>query len=295
MKSASFTDIESDKVMKKNRNSNLLYSSGSSSTFKANPRRRRRQNKKIFWIVISFLIIGLIGFGLYEWQQYKASASYRTSGIEYFNANNYNQAEKEFEHALETGGVFAQNLHRDIRYYLAETLFSQGKYQAALDLYQVLEKKEENAAANYCFQGACYAKLGNTTAAQEQFNKALEQDNQESLHYLSKLYYDLEDYDKAVEYEERYIKFHDDKGYSYIILAKGYIEQKEYKKAGKALAAGLALENTADVQQQLEFQQVVLFEKQLDFDKAYEKCRAYVAKYPQDTAAKLELQFLESR
>lgn len=281
--------------MKKNKNSNLSYGSARGSSFRANPRRRRKQNKKILWIIIGIMMIGLLGFGFYEWQQYRTSDSYRVVGIESFHAHNYNQAQKQFEQSLDVGGLFSLKLHRDTKYYLAETLFSQDKYQEALEVYQSLEKKEENASANLCFQGACYAKLGNTSEAEKQFNKALALDDQESLHYLSKLYYDMQEYDKAIEYEEQYIKVHNDKGYSYIILAKGYMEKKEYKKAKNALATGLALENDADVQQQLEFQEVVLFEKMLDFNRAYEKCRAYVAKYPEDTAAKLELEFLESR
>lgn len=277
---------------RKNRN-NGYGSLRSGQTSKRGSRRgsSRRRIPAAFFVILAVVLLVVCGF---QYRAYSQEKKYRAAGIKSFQAGDYKAAQKNFEEALEHKNLFGIRMTKDVKYYLAESLYQQEKYKSAAKVYDELIAHDKDKGILYCLKGACQAKDGETDAAKANFLKAKKLGEMKSLHFLSKMYYDLGDYDKAVSYEEKYIEKNPEEGISYIILSKGYCEQGKYKKALNAIDKGLALKNESE-KQALSFQRIVIYEKMLDFDSAYEACKKYVNTYPNDTAAKQELEFLESR
>ena len=167
------------------------------------------------------------------------------------------------------------------------------QYDKALNLYQQISRKEKNKGYAECYIGAAYARLGDTEKAKAQFEQGISLGNEEGYHYLSRMYYELGDYDKAIENELSYMEKREPDGTSYMVLAKSYCKAGQYKKALQAIADGIELDDSQ--KQALLFEEIVIYEQKLDFDTAYKKCLTYVANYPEDETAKQELEFLETR
>lgn len=253
-------------------------------------REKKRKRLKIVGILLAILII--IG-GVFEVVEYRKEVSYRTAGIEQFQKEKYKKAQKQFEKALEHTNIFGRKVTQDIRYYLAESYFLEGSYEKALNIYQEISKRQKTSGYAECYIGACYAKLGDTEKAKKQFEESISLGNEEGYHYLSKMYYDLGEYEKAIEYETKFMDLREADGASYLLLAKSYSGAGKFKKAIQTIEEGIALDD--EKKQELSFEEVVIYEQKLDFESAYEKCLAYVMNYPDDTIAKQELEFLETR
>ena len=253
-------------------------------------RQKQKRRLKVAGILLTILIV--LG-GIFELFEYRKEVSYRTAGIEYYQQEKYKKAQKQFEKALEHKNIFGFSVTKDVRYYLAESYFLDGAYEKALNVYQEISQKEKTSGYANCYIGACYAKLGDTKKAKEQFEEGIALGNEEGYHYLSKMYYDLGEYEKAIEYETKFMELREPDGAAYMLLAKCYSGAGKFKKAIEAVEAGIALDD--DKKQELLFEEVVIYEQKLDFDSAYEKCLSYVTAYPDDTIAKEELEFLETR
>ena len=254
---------------------------------------KRKKNKRRLTILGIVLAILLVIGGIFEFTEYRKESSYRLVGIEYFKQQDYEEAQKQFEKALDHHNIFGKNLTQDVRYYLAESYFLDEEYEKALNLYQEISRKEKNKGYAECYIGASYAKLGDTDRAKEMFEKSISLGNEEGYHYLSKMYYDLGDYDKAIENEKEFMERREPDGTSYMLLAKSYCKDKKFKQAIQAVEEGIALDDNE--KQALLFEEIVIYEQKLDFETAYEKCLSYVNAYPDDKIAKEELEFLETR
>ncbi len=224
---------------------------------------------------------------------YEKELGFREKGIAQFKKGQYKEAQGYFEEALEHTNIFGGTVTQDVRYYLAESYFMDEQYDKALNLYQQISRKEKNQGYAECYIGAAYARLGDTEKAKAQFEKGISLGNEEGYHYLSRMYYELGDYDKAIENELSYMEKREPDGTSYMVLAKSYCKAGQYKKALQAIADGIALDDGQ--KQELLFEEIVIYEQKLDFDTAYKKCLTYVANYPEDETAKQELEFLETR
>ena len=253
-------------------------------------RKKQKRRLKIAGILLAILLV--LG-GVLQFLEYRKEIAYRTAGIQYFQEEEYKKAQKQFELALEHKNIFGVTITQDIRYYLAESYFLGGSYERALNVYQEIRRKEKDTGYAECYIGACYAKLGDTEQAKREFEKGIELGNEEGYHYLSKMYYDLEDYEKAIEYETEFMKRREADGASYLLLARSYAGAGNFKKAIEVVEQGIALNDGR--KQDLLFEEIVIYEKKLDFETAYQKCLQYVTKYPEDTIAKEELEFLETR
>lgn len=254
--------------------------------------KRQKQKKRLQVAAILCSILVVIGT-VFQFLEYRKEVAYRKEGIEFFQEQQYKKAQKQFEQGLKHRNIFGISITKDIRYYLAESYFLDGAYEKALNVYQEISRSEKNSGYVSCYIGACYAKLGDEKKAKEQFEESIELGNEEGYHYLSKMYYDLEQYEKAIEYERKFMELREPDGAAYMLLAKCYSSAGKFEKAIKAVEAGIALDD--DKKQELLFEEVVIYEKKLDFESAYEKCLKYVTSYPEDTIAKQELEFLETR
>lgn len=271
---------------------NTRTKNGSRRIETSNKWKKQKQKRRltITGIIVAILLVVV---GVFQFMDYEKELGFREKGIAQFQKGQYKEAQGYFEEALEHTNIFGGTLTQDIRYYLAESYFMDEQYDKALNLYQQIGRKEKNQGYAECYIGAAYARLGDTEKAKEQFEKGISLGNEEGYHYLSRMYYELGDYDKAIENELSYMEKREPDGTSYMVLAKSYCKAGQYKKALQAIADGIALDDGQ--KQELLFEEIVIYEQKLDFDTAYKKCLTYVANYPEDETAKQELEFLETR
>ena len=253
-------------------------------------KKKQKRRLTITGIIVAILLVVV---GIFQFMDYEKELGFREKGIAQFQKGQYKEAQGYFEKALEHTNIFGGTVTQDVRYYLAESYFMDEQYDKALNLYQQSRRKEKNQGYAECYIGAAYARLGDTEKAKEQFEKGISLGNEEGYHYLSRMYYELGDYDKAIENELSYMEKREPDGTSYMVLAKSYCKAGQYKKALQAIADGIALDDSQ--KQELLFEEIVIYEQKLDFDTAYKKCLTYVANYPEDETAKQELEFLETR
>lgn len=253
-------------------------------------KKKQKRRLTITGIIVAILLVVV---GIFQFMDYEKELGFREKGIAQFQKGQYKEAQGYFEEALEHTNIFGGTVTQDVRYYLAESYFMDEQYDKALNLYQQISRKEKNQGYAECYIGAAYARLGDTEKAKAQFEKGISLGNEEGYHYLSRMYYELGDYDKAIENELSYMEKREPDGTSYMVLAKSYCKAGQYKKALEAIADGIALDDGQ--KQELLFEEIVIYEQKLDFDTAYKKCLTYVANYPEDETAKQELEFLETR
>lgn len=271
---------------------NTRTKNGSRRIETSNKWKKKKQKRRltITGIIVAILLVVV---GIFQFMDYEKELGFREKGIAQFQKGQYKEAQGYFEEALEHTNIFGGTVTQDVRYYLAESYFMDEQYDKALNLYQQISRKEKNKGYAECYIGAAYARLGDTEKAKVQFEKGISLGNEEGYHYLSRMYYELGDYDKAIENELSYMEKREPDGTSYMVLAKSYCKAGQYKKALQAIADGIELDDSQ--KQALLFEEIVIYEQKLDFDTAYKKCLTYVANYPEDETAKQELEFLETR
>lgn len=271
---------------------NTRTKNGSRRIETSNKWKKKKQKRRltITGIIVAILLVVV---GIFQFMDYEKELGFREKGIAQFQKGQYKEAQGYFEEALEHTNIFGGTVTQDVRYYLAESYFMDEQYDKALNLYQQISRKEKNKGYAECYIGAAYARLGDTEKAKAQFEKGISLGNEEGYHYLSRMYYELGDYDKAIENELSYMEKREPDGTSYMVLAKSYCKAGQYKKALQAIADGIELDDGQ--KQALLFEEIVIYEQKLDFDTAYKKCLTYVANYPEDETAKQELEFLETR
>ena len=271
---------------------NTRTKNGSRRIETSNKWKKKKQKRRltITGIIVAILLVVV---GIFQFMDYEKELGFREKGIAQFQKGQYKEAQEYFEEALEHTNIFGGTVTQDVRYYLAESYFMDEQYDKALNLYQQISRKEKNKGYAECYIGAAYARLGDTEKAKAQFEKGISLGNEEGYHYLSRMYYELGDYDKAIENELSYMEKREPDGTSYMVLAKSYCKAGQYKKALQAIADGIELDDSQ--KQALLFEEIVIYEQKLDFDTAYKKCLTYVANYPEDETAKQELEFLETR
>lgn len=85
-------------------------------------------------------------------------------------------------------------------------------------------------------------------------------------------------------------------GTLYNLLASCEMQLGDYQSALNHYNLGLQSEgNSAELTQEMEFNQIAAYEKLYDWESAKAKIEEYIAKYPDDEAAKKEAEFLRTR
>ena len=286
--------------------------------------------------------------------------AFRGEGIAYSRMGNYEEAEKAFQSALAQSGESSKSLKEDILCYLITIQYRQGKYEESLasceQLFEITKSKEayflrgcsrlhlnlyEEAAADFSEmiadskdytdyidiyriykecdmkadgetyleqaleiegkgkedwynRGKIYYYLEEYEKAEEELNASYEAGNQEAAIYLGKVYAELGDTETA---KSMYKECLDEKGYeakAYNGIAYCCILEENYTEALENISQGLAIGDEEE-KQALLFNEIVVYEKMSDFVTAKEKIKAYLEWYPTDAAAVKESYFLETR
>lgn len=144
-------------------------------------------------------------------------------------------------------------------------LFEQKKYDEALEIFQKEAKSGKEQAEAYRGMGLVYWEQQKYEEARNAFQKALDAGAEKT-------------------------------GTLYNLLASCEMQIGDYQSALNHYNLGLQLEgNSAELTQEMEFNQIAAYEKLYDWESAKAKVEEYIAKYPDDEAAKKEAEFLRTR
>ncbi len=286
--------------------------------------------------------------------------AYRGIGIAKLGEGDYEGAIEAFDQALAEAGADAKELEYDISYYKASALVRLERLNDALELYNNLVDYKPQGKT-YIGRGAVYARMGNMDMARADFDKAISQDAKNYDLYIeiyqildtagrtdigqeylkkaleidkdkdknnlekSKVYYYLEQYDKARTELERikgdgnpeatlylaktyealgdlsyaqtlyreYLEKDSTDGTIYNMIAVSEIRAGDYQNALSTIQEGI--EKAAYGKQNLYRNEIVAYEYLKDFATARIKMEAYLEAYPQDEDAAREYIFLKSR
>lgn len=289
----------------------------------------------------------------------REAEAYRMEGITYLRMQDYGHAGTLLEMSLDAMEHKNSAFERDIAYYQAEAYAGAGDTDRALEIYTELIGKDGEAQA-YFQRGRLYLDRQMEAEAQEDFENSLKKDpgydnyinvylvyaqknrkadgaaflekavvqepeNTEERYQQGRIYYYLEEYEKAEAVLSQAAE-EDDR--AVLLLGKIYLEtqetdsarnlyQKYQEKDSESAEAynGLALCDIADEnydsaleqiqnglkyadgeeRETLLFNEIVAYEKKLDFASAKEKMTAFLAEYPENEEAVRENQFLQSR
>lgn len=285
----------------------------------------------------------------------------RGRGIAYMGLTDYGQAVSCFQEALAGSAGLVEPMDYDLNYYLAAAYVRNGQFEEARAAYDAILALRPEEEAAYFLRGSARLHLGDYEGAIADFDKvismdgknydrlveiyeilahfgykeagqaylknALEaEDSQMSQYDSGRIYYYLEEYQKAsMALEEAKEKGGAE---SYLYLGRAYeamgdynyassvyssciskergnaevynqlglceLAKKEYQKALEAFQAGLAIEGNGMVQT-LSFNEIVAYEYLGEYQKAAVLLQSYLESYPDDEKAVREQQFLSTR
>jgi tetratricopeptide (TPR) repeat protein len=286
--------------------------------------------------------------------------SYRKVGIQYMNKGNYESAAKAFQKALDCANGRISDVEKDICFYKAQAFTKIGDYKAAEEVYNALLDLESGDAKAYLQRGNLYLVRGMFKKASDDYKEAISCDGENYNLYMAmyrnwiaaggtktvaegyleralmlkedsgedslnkgKIYYLMQDYEKAKMclskaenegseeaqlymarvYEangeksqaygiyESYDKSHKKDGFAKMRLIQLILNQEEYEKALPYIQEAKQLVKDEDEKTLLAWE-IVALEKLGKKKEAKEALRAYTARYPEDQKAKRELTFL---
>lgn len=287
--------------------------------------------------------------------------AYRGAGIAYMGIEDYSSAVEAFKNALTATKANETEVIQDIRLYKAASEYSMKDYEACkvtcaellaveklweayylrgacemvageerqartdfdmavslnpndyelyLNIYEVY--KEQNLSSNggkyleealaiggsdaedLYQRGKIYYYLENYEKAKEQLANAAVQSHGSSILLLSQVNIETNDIESAEQLAQQYLREIGETPQVYNVIALVYIAQENYDAALEQIQKGLALD-MEEGKQDLLFNEIVVYEKKHDFQTAKEKAEVYMSMYPYDKQAEREYEFLSTR
>lgn len=220
---------------------------------------------------------------------YKTGEHYYLRGSAYLVNGNSEEAFADFDAALSAEDATYE------RYLNVFTCLSQYGYNEQAS--SMLEKAlllDTGKQEDYFSKGKIYYYLGDEQNALTNFSSARDKGNNEALLYLGKIYASQGNTDTAFLTFEQYVQSGSVSGEVYNQMGIIKFNQGDYVAALNYFETGLGL-NDLDSRKALLYNEAVTYEYLLDFNTASEKMAAYVAAYPEDSAAIRENEFLKTR
>ncbi len=211
---------------------------------------------------------------------------YYLRGCCYVMLDNESNAALDYEEAIKLNGT-DYDLCCNMYYYFKDAGYTD---RAESYLKRIIQAED----ADSYLKGKIYYILEDYAQAETYLLSAYDTGNKEAAYYLAMTYEKKQDYVKAEELYKTYLNEHPNDYGIYNQYGAYMIGRGEYENALVYIETGLELAKE-DEKQELLYNQAVCYEYMSDFDKAYELFSEYLALYPNDLAAKKELDFLSSR
>ena len=209
-------------------------------------------------------------------------------GKAYISMEDYKNAEKDFQRALE--GCEDYNLYINIyQIYVDHNKAVDG------DAYLKMALELEPQDGEDCYhRGRIYEYEKNYEAARDELKTAMEQGYEDAMLLLGRVYLEMEDPASARSMYQEYLQKSEKGAKAYNGLAMCDIYDGAYDSALENIAQGLK-ENSKEDEQGLLYNEIVAYEYKRDFATAKEKMKIYLEQYPEDEAALRENEFLSTR
>lgn len=132
-------------------------------------------------------------------------------------------------------------------------------------------------------------------AFEKDINK--ERNLDEAYRGLGIAYFQLEDYEAAVEALELALKYDtEESAVLFSVLGASYLKTEQYEKALDAYECSLACDDlTEELEQEIQRNLIAVYENMANWDAAKKQMKKYVEKYPEDSSIQKEAEFLETR
>ena len=211
---------------------------------------------------------------------------YYLRGTCYIKLDDENNATLDYEKSLELNGT---------DYNLCCNMYYNFKKAGYVDRGESYLKRIIQAQdADSYLKGKTYYILEDYVQAEKYLIEAYDNGNGEAAYYLAMTYERKEDFEKAENLYKSYMDKHPEDYGIYNQYGAYLISRKEYEKALEFIEKGLKFAKE-EQQQELLFNQAVCHEYMGKYQEAYQLFQTYLSKYPNDAAAKKELEFLSSR
>lgn len=121
---------------------------------------------------------------------------------------------------------------------------------------------------------------------------------------LGMAYYEMEDYEKALEsFRQAVDNGAEQTVQMYNLMGACAMQTEDYASALEYIQSGLALTETSDgadkadaeLIQEMKYNEIICYERQADWENAKQKVTEYLEDYPDDEAVQKEAEFLETR
>lgn len=211
---------------------------------------------------------------------------YYLRGCCYIMLDDESNAALDYEEAIKLNGT-DYDLCCNMYYY-----FKDAGYTDRAESY--LKRIVQAEDADDYLKGKIFFIIEDYAQAENCLLAAYDEGNTDAAYYLAMTYEKKQDYVKAEELYKQYLSDHPNDYGIYNQYGAYMISRGEYENALVYIETGLELAKS-DNKQELLFNQAVCYEYMGDFTKAYELFSEYNMLYPNDAAAKKELDFLSSR
>ena len=221
-------------------------------------------------------------------QLQKDKDTYFLRGRSYLYLDEYEKADADFD-MVARESVDYEDFIQIYQVYENNGLKADG--EAYLERAMKLSGETEEDLYN---KGRIYYYLEEYEKAAEELKASYEKGYKEAALYLGKVYVELGKIEEARTEYEKCLEEDDFRAKAYNGLAYCDMMEENYDGALEYIAKGLETQNKEE-QRALLFNEIVIYEKKLDFATAKEKTTAYLKMYPTDEAAVKEGYFLETR
>lgn len=209
-------------------------------------------------------------------------------GKAYLEQKDFENAGKDFVRALADCKDY--NLYINIYQLFADLGMST---EGNTYLQMALELKPKTGE-DYYHRGRIYECQNLYLEAKEALQKSLELEYEDAMLLLGRIYLKLEDSASARQMYQDYLNKSAKKAKAYNALAQCEIYDGDYDRALAYIKEGLAV-SEGDENQALLYNEIVAYEYKKEFQTAKQKMEAYLQKYPEDTQAIRENEFLSTR
>lgn len=214
--------------------------------------------------------------------------AYYLRGCVKLSQDDFEGAQEDFNAAVALDG---KNYDQMIRIYMA--LEEYGYKDAGLAYLQNALSENEKSISDYDMGRICYYMGDYENARSHLANLKAETDYGAAL-YLGRTYEALGDYNYASSIYAAYTENDQSKAEIYNQLGLCRMKMGEYESALTAFQAAMNIEDNG-MMQTLKFNEIVAYEYMHDYKTAAALMNSYLKSYPDDSAARREYEFLQTR
>ncbi|MDO5155730.1 MAG: hypothetical protein Q4D51_07175 [Eubacteriales bacterium] len=289
-----------DKKSRKNRRKNQkdqfgIYDLPGYRTQKKTKKSKPFTWKNVFKGVIASILLVVIFYGVCLGVKFSMFDKGRSQYVK----EDFESAIQLFEEALKPRLPLFEGFDNNVRLYLADSYVNIGKYDEACYQYNQIKlwKKKDMKGLDYLSQVAYGLQLytwGEYREALPILSAAYEDGYRDLVLYVGNCYGQIGDMENMQLYYDVFLNNNDMNSFMYAQYAAISLDEGKYDEAFNYINRGKELEDQSNIKEIL-FDEIVYYEKMKEFDTAYEKAKAFVEAYPNDTDGKNEYDLLFTR